>query len=265
MNESRTDVCKKVSGRFPPSEFVKYYSARVESAEAGTKSKTADEQVESTPMWKLKYVQRQGRYHYFRHPCGEHARLNGTPGSREYLYHYLRLLQSTPPPRRAAASASHQPTLRGSTCRAKDSPTSHPVEMRSEPETKRAARLRRFMSKLKVPEDDRAFLREAIDLLAEKRANDRFWDEYLNQPPSQDQRLFRLRKTGWQMDAMLGIEHYAVAGHHVTVKFDRERYEDRYIVTVPTLPDCHSAGNSVQDAINKIAAVIGARKGKVSQ
>jgi hypothetical protein len=217
-------------------------------------------------MLKLKYVQRQGRYHYFRHPRGEHARLNGTPGSPEYLYHYLQLLQSTPPPMRAAASASHHPTLRGSTCQAKDSPTSHPVEMRCESETKRVARLRRLMSKLKVPEDDRVFLREAIDFLAEKRANDRFWDEYLNLPPNQDQRLFRLRKSGWQMDEMLGIEHYEVAGHRVTVKFDRERhYKERYVVTVPTLPDCHSEGHSVQDAINKIAAAIGARKGKVSR
>jgi hypothetical protein len=75
--------------------------------------------------------------------------------------------------------------------------------------------------------------------------------------------LVRLRKSGWTMDAMLGIEHYEVAGHHVTVKFDRERHKDRYVVTVPTLPDCHSAGNSIQDAVNKIAAAIRARKGKV--
>lgn len=101
-------------------------------------------------------------------------------------------------------------------------------------------------------------------MLAEKQATVRVMDELVFGPRPNDERLVRLRKSGWTMDAMLGIEHYEVAGHQVTVKFDRERYKDRYIVTVPTLPDCHSAGHSVQDAINKIAAVIGARKGKVS-
>jgi hypothetical protein len=189
-------------------------------------------------MRKLKYVQRQGSYHYFRHPRSKPVRLNGKPGSTEYLDHYRRLLESTQPTA-AAAAAPH-----------------------AESETKRIRRLKLLVSRLKVPEDDRAFLREAIDFLAAKRADDRFWDAWLNAPPNQP--LVRLRKRGWQMDAMLGIEHYEVAGHHVTVKFDGGRDKDRYIVTVPTLPDCHSAGHSVQDAINKIASAIGAWKGKVS-
>jgi hypothetical protein len=191
-------------------------------------------------MRKLKYVQRQGSYHYFRRPHSERVRLNGKPGSTEYLDHYRRLLESTQPTA-AAAPAPH-----------------------AEPETKHIARLKRLVSKLNVPEDDRAFLHEAIDMLAEKQATERLMDGLVFGPKPNNERLVRLRKSGWTMDAMLGIEHYEVAGHHVTVKFDRERYKDRYIVTVPTLPDCHSAGHSVQDAINKIATVIGARKGKVS-
>ena len=121
------------------------------------------------------------------------------------------------------------------------------------PETERIRRLKLSVSRLKLSEDDRAFLREAIDFLALQRANDRLMEAWRNAPPNEP--LVRLRKTGWQMDAMLGIEHYEVAGHHVTVKFDRERGKDRFIVTVPTLADCHSAGHSIQDAINKIAAV----------
>lgn len=187
---------------------------------------------------KLKYVQRQGSYHYFRHPRGRRVRLDGKPSSTEYLDHYRRLLEST---QRTAAGAAAP---------------------HAEPEAIRIRRLKLLVSRLKVPEDDRAFLREAIDFLAANRADDRFWDAWLNAPP--DQPLVRLRKRGWQMDAMLGIEHYEVAGHHVTVKFDGGRDKDRYIVTVTTLPDCHSAGHSVQDAINKIARAIGARKGKVS-
>jgi len=133
------------------------------------------------------------------------------------------------------------------------------TEMDTDPETKRIARLKRLVSKLKVPEDDRAFLHEAIDMLAEKQAPERLADKLVFGPRPNNERLVRLRKSGWQMDAMLGIEHYEVAGHHVTVTFDRERDKDRYVVTVPTLPDCHTAGYSIQDAINKIAAAIDAR------
>jgi len=136
-------------------------------------------------------------------------------------------------------------------------------DMDPAPETERIARLKRLVSRLKIPEDDRAFLREAIDFLALQRANDRLMDAWRNAP--RDQPLVRLRKSGWTMDAMLGIEHYEVAGHHVTVTFDKERDKDRYIVKVPTLPDCHTAGHSVQDAVNKIAAAIRARKGKASR
>jgi hypothetical protein len=131
-------------------------------------------------MTKLKYVQRQGSYHYFRHPRCERVRLNGTPGSTEYLDHYRRLLERTRPT--APAPAPH-----------------------AEPETKRIARLKRSVSKLKVPKDDHAFLREAIDVLTAKRARERAMDAWLNRP--QNYPLHRLRKSGWQMDEMLGIEH----------------------------------------------------------
>jgi hypothetical protein len=41
------------------------------------------------------------------------------------------------------------------------------------PETERIRRLKLAVSRLKLSEDDRAFLREAIDFLALQRANDR--------------------------------------------------------------------------------------------
>jgi hypothetical protein len=41
---------------------------------------------------KLKYVQRQGKYHYFRLPGASRQRLQGEPGSADYLSHYASLL-----------------------------------------------------------------------------------------------------------------------------------------------------------------------------
>lgn len=96
-----------------------------------------------------------------------------------------------------------------------------------DPESKRTV-----VSKLKIPEEDRAFLREAIDFLSAKRVSDNSLDRFLNGPP--DQPLVRLRKRGWEIDDWLGIRHY---------KFDRGRQCDS--VTVPTLPDCHCTGDSV--------------------
>jgi integrase len=40
----------------------------------------------------LKYVQRQGNYHYFRYPDAPRVRLLGAPGSSEYVEHYKQLL-----------------------------------------------------------------------------------------------------------------------------------------------------------------------------
>jgi integrase len=40
----------------------------------------------------LRYIQRQGVYHYFRFPGMKNVRIDGLPGSPEYLAHYERLL-----------------------------------------------------------------------------------------------------------------------------------------------------------------------------
>src|SRR5262245_36505528 len=43
-------------------------------------------------MSALKYIQRAGKYHYFRYPGAPRVRMLGETGSPEYLEHYKKLL-----------------------------------------------------------------------------------------------------------------------------------------------------------------------------